>query len=252
MKDRHNRQHVNPFVLIYHITIFVPIALITTIICAVATCIMIPICGDTKWGYYPGMIWAKILCTTALVKVKIEGQNHIAPKQSYIFAANHQSIFDVFLVYGWLGVKFRWIMKKELRMIPFVGKACEMMGHIFINRSNAIAAKRSLEAAEKQLQKGGSIFMFPEGTRTKTGAVGKFKRGALVIARDLKLPIVPVSIVGAYEVMPYHAWYIQPGIIKLIIHKPIPTKGLSDADMHTAINIVQNSVASALQQNTGK
>lgn len=242
------KRHINPLIVLYIATVFIPTAVITTVACAALTCLMIPVCGDSKWGYYPGLVWAKILCTTALVKVDVEGRGNIDPQSSYVFAANHQSIFDIFLVYGWLGVKFRWIMKKELRRVPIIGKTCEMMGHIFIDRTNARAAKRSLEAAEKRL-KGGkcSIVMFPEGTRTRDGKVGRFKRGALVIARDLQLPVVPVSIIGAYDVMPYHAWYIKPGTIRMTIHPPVMTAGISDTELHTTTDRIRNTVASAIE-----
>lgn len=240
------RRIINPFIILYHISVFIPIAIVTTIICATATCVMIPIWGDKRWGYYPGMIWAKILCTTALVRVRAEGREHVSPDSTYVFTANHQSIFDVFLVYGWLGTKFRWVMKKEIRHIPFIGKACEMMGHIFIDRSNAVAAKKSIEAAERRLKSGGSIFIFPEGTRTKDGAVGKFKRGAFVMARDLQLPVVPATIAGAYEVMPYHSWLIHPGTIRLIIHHPIEASLMDEERMNLTIAQIRNTIASSL------
>lgn len=234
----------------YLVVVWLPVAIVTTVVCAAATCVMVPICGDSKWGYYPGLVWARVLCRAALVRVDVEGKERVCRERPYVFAANHQSVFDIFLVYGWLGVKFRWIMKKELRRIPVVGRTCEIMGHIFIDRSNAKAARRSLDAAEARLRSGGcSIVMFPEGTRTKDGIVGRFKRGALVIARDLQLPIVPVSIVGAYEVMPYHAWYIKPGRIKMVIHKPVETAGLSDAELHTAIDKIRDEVASSVNFN---
>lgn len=232
--------------MLYHIAVFVPIALVTTVLCATATILMIPIWGDHRWGYYPGMVWAKVLCRTALVRVEVYGRENIAPGRTYIFAANHQSIFDVFLVYGWLGVPFRWVMKKEIRRIPFIGKACEMMGHIFIDRSNAVAARKSIEAAEQRLGRGGSIFIFPEGTRTKTGEVGRLKKGAFVMARDLNLPIVPVTISGAYETMPYHAAYIRPGTIKMYIHQPIRAKLSTPEEIADTMNRTRSTIASKL------
>ena len=239
------KRRINIFVLLYHIIVFLPIALTTTLICAVATCIMIPICGNRLWGYFPGMVWAKVLCTTALVRIKIEGRENIAPNATYIFAANHQSLFDIFLVYGWLGTPFRWVMRKELRQIPFVGKACEMMGHIFIDRNNAIAASKSLKTAEEHLQRGSSIFIFPEGTRTKDGKVARFKRGAFIMARDMHLPIVPVTIKGAYEVLPYHGVYIKPGTITMILHQPVSPDQLCD-NINETISAVHDTIANSL------
>ena len=112
-------------------------------------------------------------------------------------------------------------MKSELRKIPLVGKACESAGHVFIDRTNAIAAKRSLEKAESQLKNGVSLVVFPEGTRTKTGEMGVFKRGAFRVATDLFLPIVPVTIRGSFERLHPNTLHIIPGTIELIIHEPI-------------------------------
>jgi 1-acyl-sn-glycerol-3-phosphate acyltransferase len=159
-----------------------------------------------------------LLC---FVKIEVKGIHYLDPSKSYVFALNHQSIFDIFVVYGWLPFIFKWIMKAELRKIPFIGKACEMAGHIFISRSSPVAAKQSLERAEAQLKSGVSVVVFPEGTRTKTGQMGNFKRGAFRIATDLALPIVPVTIRGGFERMKRNTLNVNPGKIEMIIHQPI-------------------------------
>ena len=103
----------------------------------------------------------RLFCWIMFVRVKIEGLENLNRKQSYVVACNHQSMYDIFVIYGWLPMFFKWIMKAELRKIPLVGKACESAGHIFINRSSAMAAKHSLEKAEAQLQNGVSVVVFP-------------------------------------------------------------------------------------------
>jgi 1-acyl-sn-glycerol-3-phosphate acyltransferase len=156
--------------------------------------------------------------------VKITGLEKLNPQQSYVIVCNHQSIYDVFVVYGWLPMIFKWLMKAELRKIPLVGKACAAAGHIFIDRSNAITAKHSIEQAEKQLKNGISVVIFPEGTRTRNGEMNKFKRGAFLIAADLRLPIVPVTLRGCYECLPRNAVNVVPGRIEIIVHQPIDTE----------------------------
>jgi 1-acyl-sn-glycerol-3-phosphate acyltransferase len=136
-------------------------------------------------------------------------------------AANHQSIFDIFAIYGWLPNIFKWIMKAELRKIPLVGKACETAGHIFIDRTNPVSAKISLEKAENQLKNGVSVVIFPEGTRTKTGNPGVFKKGAFRIATDLRLPILPVTIRGSFERVIPGSFNFTPGTIEMIFHEPV-------------------------------
>lgn len=229
-------------IIIYSILFFIPIVIITTIICGTATIIMIPIFGDNKWGYYPGKVWARIICYASFVRINTKGNENLEHNKSYIFLANHQSIFDIFLIYGWLNSKFKWVMKKEIRNIPLVGKACDIMGHIFINRSSAIQAQKSLLLAEAKLKNGNSIVIFPEGTRTKDGKLGKFKKGAFHIARDLHLPIVPITIKGAFEVMPYNTFIINPGKIEMIIHEPINTDTLTDNNIIEMIENVKNII----------
>ena len=151
----------------------------------------------------------------------MKGLEKIERGKSYVFAANHQSMFDIFVIYGWLPVRFKWIMKKELRKVPFVGLASEMAGHIFVDRSNAHAAKVSIEKAKKQLKKGNSIVVFPEGTRSSNGQMRKFKKGAFQIAADLALPIVPVTIKGSFERLSKTSFKVKPGVIEMIIHQPI-------------------------------
>jgi 1-acyl-sn-glycerol-3-phosphate acyltransferase len=209
---------------------------------------MTPIAGESKWGYYTGRVWGRIMCALALTRIKINGNENINPNQSYIFVANHQSMFDIFLVYGYLNAKFKWIMKQEIRKTPLLGKACESMGHIFIDRSNPMRAQKSLQEAQERLLQGhNSIFLFPEGTRSANGKVGRFKRGAFTIARDLHFPIVPITITGAYEALPKGPNYIIPGTIKMTIHKPIDTTHLTDENINETIDQVRNTIVNVMK-----
>ncbi len=246
------RRKINPILqilaIIYHILIFLPIAIIITITTSISIILTLPIAGNAKWGTYPAMLWARALCALSLVRVKVQGNENIDPKASYIFVANHQSIYDIPLVYGWLNNNFKWIMKKELRRLPVIGKTCELMGHIFIDRSHPMRAKQSLEAAKKNLKQGeSSIFLFPEGTRTRNGKIQRFKRGAFTIARDLHLPIVPVTIIGAYDALPKGLNYITPGTIQMIIHSPIDTTYLNDENLNEMVDKVKNTIESKLK-----
>ena len=232
------------FSIIYSTFIFVPLAILVSTIIFILIIVMTPIAGEGKWGYYPGRVLGRIMCTLALTRVKIIGNENIDPNKSYIFVANHQSMFDIFLVYGYLNAKFKWIMKQEIRNRPLLGKACESMGHIFVDRSNPMRAQKSLKEAEQRLLQGhNSIFLFPEGTRSANGKVGRFKRGAFTIARDLHFPIIPVSISGAHNVLPKGGWYITPGTITMTIHQSIDTTNLNDDNLNEMIDNVKDIVA---------
>lgn len=198
----------------------------------------------------PANVWARVFCHIALVRVSIKGLENIQKGTSYIFVANHQSAFDIFLIYGWLSVSFSWIMKKELRRIPFVGYACARIGHIFIDRSNPVEAKKSIANAKEVLQHGQCVVLFPEGTRTPTGKVGTFKRGAFSMASDLQLPIIPITIDGAFKVLNKKTILFTPGKIKMTIHKPIAiTEKLSDTEIKTLLTDTREIIISGLSNN---
>jgi len=209
------------FFLIYQWFVAFPILLVITIVVALSTIILSPLLPNSQLSYRPARLWAKIFCKICFVRVHVVGLEKLDSGQSYVFVLNHQSIFDVFVVYGWFPFIFKWMMKAELRKIPLVGKACESAGHIFIDRSNPTATKHTLKKAESKLINGVSLVLFPEGTRTYTGEMGKFKRGAFRIATDLSLPIVPVTLRGSFERMHRNTFNITPGDIEVYIHPPI-------------------------------
>ncbi|MFT3739053.1 MAG: lysophospholipid acyltransferase family protein [Breznakibacter sp.] len=173
--------------------------------------------GSTVGGSY----WSRAVGVITPMRVKVFGRGHVNNAQSYIIVSNHQSAYDIFVLYGWLGIDFRWIMKKELRKIFAVGYASEKVGHIFIDRSSPKAAYQSLEEAKKKLVNGTSVVIFPEGTRTGSNKLSKFKRGAFKMAYDLGLPILPVTLVDTHKVMGQGFFNLMPGKAKLVIHEPI-------------------------------
>lgn len=246
------RRKINPILqallVIYHSLVFLPLGILITLICSAIIIMMLPIAGNAKWGSYPAMFWARAVCYISLARVKVEGQEKIDSKASYIFVGNHQSLYDIPLVYGWLKNNFKWIIKKEFRKMPVMGYLCYRMGHIFIDRSNPMRAKQSLDQAKQSIIDGkSSIFLFPEGTRTRNGEVGRFKRGAFTIARDLHLPIVPVSIIGAYEALPKGLNCIIPDKIKIVFHEPIDTTHLTDENLNETIDQVRTTIINGMK-----
>jgi len=194
--------------------------------------------GEKIFSYYPGMIWSKLTCILSLCPVKVIGREKLDKKQSYIFVANHQSAYDIFLIYGYLGFPIKWVMKQSLRKIPFVGKACEAAGFIFVDNSSPQAAAKTIEQAKAKLENGSSIIIFPEGSRSMTGKLLPFKKGAFQMALDLKCPIVPLTINGTIEVMPTKSILLNPHKIELIIHDPITIKNYQTENIRElAINI---------------
>lgn len=209
---------------VYVILIALPLLALITILASVITVLVSPLFPNTPFSYFPARLWGRLMCYLLWVRVEVEGLAHIDPRQSYVFVLNHQSYFDIFTVYGWLPNIFKWVMKIELRRIPFVGLACQAAGHIFIDRSSPLAASKSIEKAKEQLRNGVSVVIFPEGTRSHDGKMLPFKRGAFRIASDLALPIVPATLVGSFERIPRYTLRLNPGTIRLHIKEPIDVK----------------------------
>lgn len=231
---------------LYQWLVFLPIFLVLTIITAIIVMIFATIFGSRFWGYYPPKWWSRIACWLALCRIKSSGHENLDPKQSYVFIANHQGSFDIFLTYGFLNQNIKWVQKQSLRKIPLVGFASEKAGHVFVDNTNATTRSNTIKEAKEQITDGVSIMLFPEGSRTRTGKMEKFKRGAYHIAYDLELPIVPLTINGPFDVLKRGTFKINPGKMELIIHKPIPTKGINEEQIPEIINQTKEIISSGL------
>jgi len=174
--------------------------------------------------------------------VKVEGREYIRKNTSYVVISNHQSVYDIFLIYGWIGIDIKWVMKKELGKLPGIGYGSRKVGHIFLDRSNSRVAVESLNEAKRKLVNGTSVVMFPEGTRSDSGTPGVFKRGAFKLAIDLGLPILPLTLVGTKDILPNRSFNLMPGIVKMIIHEPMDIKMYGEDNiqdlMHKAKEII--------------
>lgn len=230
---------------IYQIFFMLPVMLVITAVTATIVAVGSICFGGRFWGYYPAMIWSRLMAWLALVRVTVRGRENVKHGQSYVFVANHQGAFDIFSIYGWLGHNFKWMMKQSLRNIPMVGYACEKAGHIYVDKSSPSAIKRTIETAEKQLSGGMSVVVFPEGTRTANGHLGKFRRGAFMLATEFNLPVVPITIDGSYRVMPINARLPRPGRIILTIHKPLML-GNDGKHSESLIDDARTAIASSL------
>ena len=146
---------------IYQIVVALPVVVIASVVCSLATVVGCLLGNASWWGYWPGRVWAVIVCRILLLPIRVEGRHRLDPDTSYVFVSNHQSYLDIFLIYGFLGHNFRWMMKRELRSIPFIGLACERAGEILIDRSSPARMKHSLIQAEKTLQGGTSLVVYP-------------------------------------------------------------------------------------------
>ncbi len=233
----------------YQLLIAAPILVVLTALTAIVTTIGCTIGKPHIWGYYPGCLWSRAFLRLLLLPVHTRGYENLDKSQSYVFVANHQGAFDIFLIYGFIGRNFKWMMKQSLRGIPLVGKACESAGHVFVNRTSAKTIEQTIDQARQVLQRGTSLVVFPEGERTLTGQMGVFRKGAFQLATEIGLPVVPVTIEGSYRILPRQkgVTFVRWSPISLAIHKPIPSQGREMKElMEEARNVILNSTSDAV------
>ncbi len=158
-------------------------------------------------------LWARMLLWFTSTRVDVIGKENVLMEKPQIFMANHQSDFDILIVLAHIPGQFRWIAKKELFKIPVFGKAMRNAGYIEIDRQNHEKALKSLDEAAQKIREGKSVVTFPEGTRSRDGKIRPFEQGMFHLAIQAGVPIVPISIIGAHEIMPKRTRKLKPGRI---------------------------------------
>ena len=199
-----------------------------------------------KLAFHCATIWAWCLSKINFTSVQITGRHHARPGQSYIIMSNHQSHFDILAFTGYWRWQHRWVLKEELRRSPVLGWYCAVGGHIYVDRSNREKAMESLLAAKQRLKDGISVIIFPEGTRSPDGGLQKFKKGGFVMARELGLPILPITITGTRFVLPPRTLRPLPGSIRILVHQPIDRAQYEPGQMDRLMKDVRAAIASGL------
>lgn len=225
----------------YQLLIALPLGLLLTLIISLATGIGCTLGSQRFWGYWPMRIWSVGICRLLLLPVEVEGRENIEPGRSYVFIANHQGAFDIFLIAGYLHRPFKWMMKQSLRSIPFVGWACAKAGFIFVDKTSRHGIVQTISEARQALQGGSSMAIFPEGSRTRDGQIQPFQKGSFLLARQIGLPLVPITIDGSFQVLPRSRGFnfVERHKLRLIIHQPIAPDNDS---MEKSFAIISNAL----------
>ncbi len=226
--------------------VFYVVLVLSSLILGLSAIMILFVTKKPNWGHFHARLWGLIQLKTAGVKVKVIGREKIDTKNAYVYMANHQSWFDIFVLLAYIPGQFRWLAKEELFRIPVVGKAMEVIGYIPIDRSNRSKAFESLARAAEQIKKGTSVMIFPEGTRSKDGVLQPFKKGGFILAIQSQQPIIPISISGSYKILPKGKWLVKSGFIKVTIHDHIPTAGLELKDRNKLVEKVRAAILQGL------
>lgn len=198
--------------------------------------------GDV--GHRCARAWAWLILKTTGVRVRVTGLEHVDPSKSYVFAANHQSIYDIPIVFTSIPMQLRIVAKESLGKIPFMGWHLHHSGHLLVDRKNPGAD--IVEKMKRLVDEAHSLIVFPEGTRSVDGTLGRFKKGSFVVAVDAQLPVVPVSVRGSSHVMKKGRLMVCPGDVTVTIHPPIPTAGVAREDVRAFAERVRATIAADL------
>lgn len=213
---------------IYKWGVVVPLLIVSTFLIG-GLSIVVSLLGGGQWSsHHLGSLWARFNAFVSLMDVEIEGLEHLDRNQSYVIVANHQSLLDIYALYGFLPIDIKWVMKQELRRVPVLGLVCKLMGHIYIDRGRTEAALASINAAADKLIDGQSIVFFPEGTRSRDGQLLPFKKGAFRFAAQTGLPLLPVALVDTNDRLPTGTTDLTPGSATIVIHPACQTTDTDD------------------------
>lgn len=234
------------FYLLYKFLIYIPLFFLDTALAALG-CLLISPFSQRLASRWMGKMWSRINFAITPASVTVEGAENADKSQVYVVVSNHLSQYDIFVLYGWLGLDLKWVMKKELRKVPFIGIACAAMGYVFLDRSNRVESMKILHSLKDKLSPGMSLVFFPEGTRSDDGRPRRFKTGAFATARDLGVSILPVTIRDTNKILPPSTINLQPGKAKLIIHKAIPSEEVQSSTPRELADRCKTMIESGLE-----
>ena len=203
--------------------------------------------GDV--GHWCARAWSRLILGTTGVRVTVDGAAQLDPKRSYVFAANHQSIYDIPILFAAIPLQLRIVAKASLGSIPFMGWHLHRTGHLLVDRKNPGAD--IVEKMRRLVSESHSLIVFPEGTRSVDGRVGRFKKGPFLVAIDAGLPVVPVSVTGSCHVMKKGQLMVRPGDVRVIIHEAIPTDGVARAEVIAFGERVRRLVVGGVGESAG-
>lgn len=196
--------------------------------------------------YRLGRLGARLMLFLAGTRYEVEGLERLGDVRNTVVMPNHVSQLDAPILFLLLSVDFKAVVKTELFRVPFFSYCLRFAGFIEVDRSDHDQSKHAITAAVASLQSGNCFLIFPEGTRTRTGDLGEFKKGAFVVAIDARSRIVPVALSGVRELLPRGGFYVRPGTVRVRVLDPIDAGGYSYDSRDALIGEVRGRIAAAL------
>lgn len=180
-------------------------------------------------------LWAPVFTKITFINIDVEKSTLIDKNKTYVFTSNHQSFMDIPVICQTIDTDFYFILKKELKKVPFIGWFASLTEMIYVERNKPDQANISIKKAGEKVKAGKNILIFPEGTRSETGRINKFKRGGFTIAQEAEVEIVPIAIEGSRLAQPKNSFFINPSKVKIKYGNPISVKGYSLEELRAVV-----------------
>lgn len=219
------------------------VAAVDTVVMGSIGTVIGPIPPPGDWTRRGARLWARIILWAACVRLRVVGADEVPPNTPVVFMANHESWLDIPVLLAAIPGQVRFLAKKSLFSVPFLGWAMRAMGFIPVDRENRREAIRSFEQAAQRIRSGRSVLVFPEETRTQDGELLPFQRGGFLIALKAALPIVPIGLSGPRRCLPKRSYLLRPGRVTVRFGAPIPTAGLGVTAKGELMERTRNAVA---------
>jgi 1-acyl-sn-glycerol-3-phosphate acyltransferase len=222
----------------------IPAISVYTILLGIASLVSSLVDRRGHFAHRCAQLWSRWILGTTGVQLRLHGSLPPEVSGSCVFVANHQSIYDIPVVFAALPTQLRILAKASLGRIPFLGWHLHRSGHVLVDRQNP--GPSVMRRMEELVREGASLIVFPEGTRSDDGTLGRFKAGAFIIAIDHHLPVVPVTVIGTSVIMRKGYITTRPGLVDVTVHAAMSTAGLKREDVRALIDRVRDVIASPM------
>lgn len=221
-----------------------PLIYFYTAVCGTISLIGSLFDAEGRWQHACARTWSWLILKTSGIRVHVEGLEHVHHGETAIYCVNHQSAMDIPILFVNLPVQFRFVAKRSLFNLPFMGWHLRRSGHIPVDRDRPQQAMKSMKKVAQEIRKGKSVMLFPEGHRSRNGQLLPFKAGSFYIAILSGVPIVPITINGTPRVLKPDTYHVRAGQTEMIVHPAVPTQGLTLHDVDALSQRVRNIIAS--------
>jgi 1-acyl-sn-glycerol-3-phosphate acyltransferase len=196
------------------------------------------------WQHKCACTWSWLILKTSGIRVRAEGLENVNSNETRIYCANHSSAMDIPILFVNLPVQFRFLAKRSLFHLPFLGWHLRRSGHIPVDRGKVHEARKGFEQAAQKIREGKSVVMFPEGHRSRTGEMLPFKSGSFLLAILSGVPVVPITLNGTRGVLVPDTYHVRAGQTEMIVHPPISTQGLTPDNVAELSDRVRKQIVS--------